>query len=171
MIIESNDDKDISKIVQMVNNFFKCQVLVRHKLKSDFMFNFFWRLGITDKWFIFQEYQDLFSLKKKSSLLILSEMNEIFENKLKKNQIEYIRLSKNLIFIEQSHVFLTLTKLDSNYIHRVIEKYHSKYMIHILILDEKDHIKLSSIKSINLIENVKIINPLEIQKINYAYFK
>ncbi|MFW9829751.1 MAG: hypothetical protein ACFFEY_19410, partial [Candidatus Thorarchaeota archaeon] len=171
MIIESNNDEDIYKIVQMVNNFFKCQVLVRYKLKNDFISNFFWRLGITDKWFVFQEYQDLFSFEKKSPLLILSEMNETFEKNLIKNQIEYIRLSKNLIFIEQSHVFLTLPKLDSNYIHRVIEKYHPKYMIYILILDEKDYIKLSSIKSISLIENVKVINPFEIQTINYADFK
>lgn len=171
VIIETNNDEDISKIVQKVNNFFKSQILIRYKLKSDFIFNFFWRLGITDKFFVFQEYRELFLNEKNSTFLMLSEINQIFENNLIKNQIEYIRLSKNLIFIEQSYVFLILPNLDSNYIHRVIEKYHPKYLLYLLILDEKDYIKLSCIKSINLIENVEIINPLEFQKFNYVDFK
>jgi len=98
-------------------------------------------------------------------------MNKEFEDCLITNNIEYVRLSKNLIFIEYSYVFLILENLDSNIIYKVIEKYHSKYLIYILILNDLGNRELQKIKSIKLIENIKILNPMDIHNFNYSELK
>ncbi|MFX0141242.1 MAG: hypothetical protein ACFFDN_46815, partial [Candidatus Hodarchaeota archaeon] len=67
--------------------------------------------------------------------------------------------------------FLILQDLDSNYIHKVIEKYYSKYFIYILILNDLGYEKLLNMKPIKSIESIKILNPLEIRKFNYEEFK
>jgi hypothetical protein len=170
-IIKSNINEDISRIEKEVNNFFHGQVLIKLKIKIDIVFNFFWRLGIKNEFFLLKENYNIFSINKKSHFLDLSEINDILENKLIENHIEYVRINKNLLFIEQNFVFFINQDLDSDYVYRIIDKYLPKYYIYILILNKQDYLKLLNINSINLIENVKIINPNEIQKFNILDFK
>jgi hypothetical protein len=164
-------DENISSIDKTVNNFFHYNLIKRQDLKIKFIFNFLWRLEIINSFFFLNDFYDLFYANKTLNSLELSEMNELLKQNLLQNQIEYVSLSKNLFFIEQSYLFLILQDLDSNYIHKVIEKYYPKYFIYILILNDLGYEELVKMKSIKLIENIKIINPLEIQKFNYEEIK
>ena len=164
-------DENSSDIDKTVNNFFHYDLIERQDLKIKTIFNFIWRLEITDTFFFLNDFYGLFYTDKILYSLEVSEINELFKQNLLQNQIEYISLSKNLFFIEQSYLFLILQNLDCNYIHRVIEKYYPKYFIYILILNDLGYEEILKMKSIKSIESIKIINPLEIQKFNYEEFK
>ena len=158
-VLETDNIKKILNIENKVNNFFHSNLLKRHNIKIKTFSNFLWRLGINDTFFFLDDYYDLFYSNNSS------------EENLLNNQIEYMRLSKNLLFIEQSYVFLILENLDCDNIYKIIEKYHPKYFIYILILNDLENKELQKIKSIKLIENIKIVNPIEIRIFNYKEFK
>ncbi|MFX1389637.1 MAG: hypothetical protein ACFE9Z_06180 [Promethearchaeota archaeon] len=170
-ILKSEENEEISNVEDSLNDFFQCSFFKRENLKINALSNFIWRLPIKDNYFFLEEYEDLFYIKLKFLILEMSKINNKIEKNLKENQIEYVRLSSRLLFIEQSYIFIILDNLNSEYIHRIIEKYYSKYPIYILIINNKDYQKLLNIKSIKLIENVKIINSSEIEKFDYTNFK
>jgi len=155
----------------LINNFFHCNLVKKQNVEIRNIFNFLWRLGIIDTFFFLNEYYELFSADKLTYSLDLLEINKLFERNLLKNQIEYMRLSKNLLFIEQTFVFLILESLNCDYVHRIIEKYYPKYIIYILILNDAGYKELQEIESAKLIENIRIINLKEIQKFNYKELK
>lgn len=160
-----------SKIDKTINDFFNCNLIKRHDPKISAVFNFLWRLGITESFFFLNDFYNLFNTEKNPYSLDLSEMIKLFERNLLNNQIEYIKLRKNLFFIEQSYLFLILQNLNCDFIRKIIEKHYPKYFIYILILNDLGYEELLQIKSIKLIENIKIINPVEIQKFRYEEFK
>ncbi len=170
-VLESKRIDKISDIENKINNFFHSILLKRHNIKIKAFSNYFWRLGINHTFYFLNDYYDLFDSNSSSESLDLSEMNKEFEENLLKNQLDYVRLSKNLLFIEYRFVFLILENLDCKLIYNVIEKYHSKYFIYILILNNLGNKELQEIKSIKLIENIKIVNPIEIRDFNYNQFK
>lgn len=170
-VLISESINKIPNIESKVNNFFQSNLLKKHKIKIKTLSNFIWRLGINNTSFFLNDYYNLFYSKDSQHFLSLSEMNELFEVNLSNNQIEYIRLSKYLLFIEQRYIFLTLENLDCDYIYKVIEKYISKFFIYILILSDLGNKELQEIKYIKLIENIKVVNPLEIRDFNFKQFK
>ena len=133
--------------------------------------NCIWRLGLKDNLFSLNDYYDLFFTKNPHHLIDLSDLNGLIEENLLTNQIEYIRLNKNLLYIEQNYLFILLKDLDSNYIKRIIERFYPKYIIYILIISYLGYEKLLEMTQIKFIENIKIINPEEVHKINYKAFK
>jgi len=164
-------NENTSNIDKTINNFFHCNLIKKQDLKIKAIFNLLWRLGIIDTFFLLNDFYNLFYNIKHPYLLELAQMNELLEQNLLTNQIEYLRLNENLFFIEQNFLFLILQNLDPNYIHRIIDKYYPKYVIYILILNDLGYEKLLEMESIKLIENIKIINPAGIQKFNYEEFK
>ncbi|MFX1377775.1 MAG: hypothetical protein ACFFA4_01660 [Promethearchaeota archaeon] len=170
-VLKSDDVNTPPDIEKKVNNFFHSNLLKRENIKIKTFSNFLWRLGINNIFFFYNNYFDLFYSNIPSDFHNLLEMNKNFEENLLNNQIEYIRLSKNLIVIEQSYLFLILEKLDCNYIYKIIEKYHPKYFIYILILNYLGNMELQKIKSIKLIEKLKVINAKEIQNFNFKEFR
>lgn len=164
-------NESTSNIDKNINSFFHCNLIKKQNPKIKAIFNLLWRLGIIDAYFLLNDFYDLFHTIKQASLLELSHMNELLEKNLSNNQIEYLRINENLFLIEQKFLFLILQNLDPNYIHRIIEKYYPKYIIYILILNDLGYEKLLKMESIKLIENIEIINPVEIQKLNYEKFK
>ncbi|MFX1308346.1 MAG: hypothetical protein ACFFB6_08670 [Promethearchaeota archaeon] len=170
-VVESNNIKNPLNIEEKVNDFFQCNLLKMQNFKLNSIFNLLWRLQICDNSFFFNDYHELFYSKNYTNSLDLLEMNEFFEKQLLNNQIDYTRLSKNLLFIEKRYLFLILQDLDCDYIYRIIEKYYPKYFIYILMLNNLGYTELQQIKSVKSIETIKILNPLEIHKFNYEEFK
>ncbi len=170
-VLESKSFEKISTLEKKVNNFFHSNVLKRQNIKIKTFANYFWRLGINHTYFFLNDNSDLFDYNTSSDSLDILEMNKEIEECLMKNHVEYVRLSKNLLFIEYSLVFLILENLDSNTVYKIIEKYQSKYFIYILILNDLGNKELQKIKSIKLIENIKILNPIEIRDFNYSELK
>ncbi|MFW9880185.1 MAG: hypothetical protein ACFFG0_44490, partial [Candidatus Thorarchaeota archaeon] len=170
-VLESENIEKSFIIEDNINNFFCCKLVKRVNIEIKTIFNYLWRLGIKDNFFGLNDYSDLFNSMIFANSSDFIEINETLERNLIENQIDYMRLNKTLLFIEQSFIFLILENLNSNYIQRLIEKYYSKYSIYLLILNEVDYKELQEIESVKLIDNIKIINPKEIQNINYKEFK
>ncbi len=154
-----------------VNEFFNIELLEQETMKIKNIFNCLWRLGITDEVLTLENSENLFINDLNNTNSDFLQFINLFEEKLLKNDIKFLKLSKNLFFIDQQFVFLILNKLNSDFIYRIIENYHSKYRIYITILHESDYYQLLGIKSITQIEKIKILHPNEIQNLNYEVFK
>lgn len=154
-----------------VNNFFRCNLIKRQNTKIKMLFHFFWRLGINDIFFFLNDFYELFNSNSSHISPSLLEINQLFEKNLSINHIEYVRLSKNLLFIEQDNVLLILQNLKCEYIHKIVEKYYSKYFVYILILNDLEYKELLEMETIKLVKNINVINPQEIHKFNYKEFK
>jgi len=168
---ECENIENIIDLENNVNDFFQSDLIKKQDIKIRTIFNYLWRLEINDSFYFLNNFLDLFFPINSSASSTLSEINKKFEQTLLNNQIEYVRLGDNLIFIEHSYLFIILENLDSKYILRILKKYYPKYIIYILILNELGYKKLLEAKSIKLMENIKIIHPKDIQKFNCQEFK
>jgi len=168
---ESKLYEDVNSIEKNVNPFFNIVLLEKLKINIKDLFKFLWRLGISDNFYLLEDLKDLFLSEDQNTLSELMSFNSKFELNLLNNQIEFKRLSKHLIFIEQWCIFLVLTLLDSNLIRKIIEHYHSKYFIYILILNEKEYDKLFEIKELKLLKKIKIMHSDEFSTFNFKTLK
>ncbi|MFX1345265.1 MAG: hypothetical protein ACFFBC_03370 [Promethearchaeota archaeon] len=168
MIIKKDDLFDIEKTI---NTFFNNNVLKRQNIKIRQIFNYLWRLGISSEHFPLKYLNSSFTTKNQNGLTKLFKFNKEFEQNLLNNQIEYIRLSKNLIFIEEKFLILVLIKLDSEYIRKIIEKYHSKYCICITILIKEELEKLVNISNFKSLNNIQILSSNEIIDLDFSIFR
>lgn len=154
-----------------INTFFNYNMLRKQTIKIKQIFNCLWRLGITDDFFSLNHFNELFLKEEKNGITKLLNFNKGFEQNLLLNQIKYIRLSQKLLFIEEKFLFVVLTELNSEYIQKIIEKYHSKYFIYITILNENEIKKLLDIPEFNSLQNLRILNIKEILEFNYDLFR
>ncbi|MFW9943185.1 MAG: hypothetical protein ACFFFT_19265 [Candidatus Thorarchaeota archaeon] len=168
IIIKKDDLFDIEKTI---NTFFNNNVLKRQNIKIRQIFNYLWRLGISSEHFPLKYLNSSFTKENQNGLTKLFKFNKEFEQNLLNNQIEYIRLSKNLIFIEEKFLILVLIKLDSEYIRKIIEKYHSKYCIYITILIKEELEKLVNISNFKSLNNIQILSSNEIIDLDFSIFR
>lgn len=132
--------------------------------------NVLWRLGIIDTYFPLQDFTEMFSTEHQQFSIDLLGMNSIIEQKLSNHHIKYVRLIKNLLFINQMYLLLVLPHLDSPAIQKIIETYSSKYFLYIVLLNQSDYEKLLEIETIQLLDNVKPLQLHEIRQFNYENF-
>ena len=154
-----------------INNFFHYNLIKRQNIKIHSIFSYIWRLGISNTYFFLSDFYELFFPQKDTYSQELFDTNNQIEKNLLSNKIEYLRLSTNLLLIENSYLFIILENLNSQYIHRILRDHYPKYFIYILILDELGYKKLLKMNSIKLIESIKVVHPEEIQKLNFQEFK
>ncbi|MFW9864911.1 MAG: hypothetical protein ACFFEN_02345 [Candidatus Thorarchaeota archaeon] len=160
---------DIFNTEKSINDFFNYNLLNKHEIKVKEIFNLLWRLGISSKYSPLKNFKSLFMEKKQDAIGIIIDFNDEFEHNLFEKRLNFIRLSKNLVLIEQKHLFLVLARLESKMLRRIIKKYKSKYFIYILILNKKEYRKLLDIAHVKSINNIQILNPDE--KIDFNIFK
>jgi hypothetical protein len=154
---------------QAINTFFKYGILKRQDLRIKHIFNCLWRLGITDDYSSLSIFNKLYP-NEENEIAKLLKFNKNFEQNLLQHLIKFIRLGKNLLLIEEKFLFVVLLKLKSEYIKKIVEKYHSKYFIYITILNEKDLKKLLEIPKFKSLKNLQVLNTKEISDLNYDLF-
>jgi hypothetical protein len=165
-----NQDKSFST-ENNVNSFFNSNVMEKQSLKIKNFHNYLWRKGISNTFFLLKYYTQLFVVENRHESQELVTFNQELEQNLLKNDIKFIRFSNYLLFIENSFLFLTMSKLRPEFIHRIIQKYLSKYFIYILMLNEQDAEKLLEIKNFTSLKNVKILKLEELSKLDFNIFK
>jgi hypothetical protein len=166
-----NKEDDLFNTEKSINTFFNYTMLKRHDTKIKQIFNCLWRLGISDDSFSLKYFNKLFLKEEKNGITKLLKFNKGFEQNLSQNQIKFIRLGKKLLLIEEKYLFVVLTKLNSEYIQKIIEKYHSKYFIYITILSESEIKKLLNISKFNCLRNLQILTTKEILDFNFNLFR
>ena len=154
-----------------INSFFNCKVMKRQSIKIKEFHNYLWRKGIFDNFFLLKYYSHLFIGNYPNDSQDLLTFNQEFEQNLLKNDVKFIRFSNYLLFIEKTFLFLTMSKLKSELIQQIIQKYLPKYFIYILVLNKQDAKKLLEIKSIISLKNVQILNLDELSKLDFKIFQ
>ncbi|MFX1315125.1 MAG: hypothetical protein ACFE9T_04625 [Promethearchaeota archaeon] len=168
---ESKIQEDLESLEKKVNHFFDSILLEKSKVKIKEIFKLLWRLGISDNFSLLEYSKDLFLSEDQDKFSILFKFNSKLERHFLRSQIEYKRLNKFLIFIEQWCLLLVLPSLNTNLIQRIIENYHQKYFIYILTLNQRDYDKLLEIEEIRLLKKIKILHPNEFSTLNFKIFK
>ncbi|MHA2048451.1 MAG: hypothetical protein ACW986_02450 [Promethearchaeota archaeon] len=156
---------------QNINKFFNKTILKRYPMKIKDIYTPLWRKNITDNYISFKSFQALFLAENHYDSQDLHKFNEKFKRKLDENQIESIKLSKNLLLIEQTFLVLMLPKLKSDYIQNVIKHYISDYFIYVSILDAEDCERLLNIEQFKSLKNIHVLNSKEILNLDLNLFK
>jgi len=167
----SNKLNYTSDIAKKVNNFFDNNILKKQNVKIKKLFNYLWRLRISDDAYLLKFFYNLFITKEHYFLPLLLKFNSKFEQNLINNKIKFTRLSNKLLLVEQAFLIVVLPILESNYIQRIIKKYYLKYLIYFFLLNKLDYEKLSKIKEINKLKNIKVILPDNISNFDLKIFK
>lgn len=170
--VEINEGIDLNeKIDDKINNFYNYNLLIKQELELKRFFNYLWRYEIFNNNVLHKEFSELFYTADQYDFQNFANFSSQFETNLVKNNIEFTRLNKNLLLIEQRVLFYSSPFLDSKLILKILERYFSKFFIYILILDDKEYDKLLKINKIQLLENVEILNSKKFSKLNLKVFK
>ncbi|MFW9894862.1 MAG: hypothetical protein ACFFD7_03575 [Candidatus Thorarchaeota archaeon] len=163
--------KDNLDLENSINNLFNYNIIKKRKVKIKEFYSFLWRRGITDNFYFLKHYSDLFRTDQSNNLDDLLTFNQDFEKSLLKNNIKFMRFSDNLLFVDQSFLFLSMLKIKPKFIKKIIQRYLSKYFIFILILNEKDASKLLEVKRYTTLKNLQVLRLEEMSKFNFNIFK
>ena len=126
LIINRDESSNLDK---QINEFFNYNVMIKQNIKIKEFHSYLWRRGISNDHFLFKHHSHLFLGKNSGNSYDLSKFNQEFEQNLLNNNIKFIRFSKFLLLIEQGFLFLVMSKLNSEFIQRIIKKYLSKFII------------------------------------------
>lgn len=171
-IDKRKNNKSNVKIENEINEFFNQYLLEKQKINLREIYSVLWRFKISNKLFFFSNFSELFRNEKRYDFQDISKFNLQFEYNLLKKHIKFKRLNKNLLFIEQKALFFSTIHLDFELILKLLKRYRSKYLIYILILNERDYnILLRYLDKINLLENVKVMSLNDFSSIKIDVFK
>lgn len=165
------NNENLINMESEINNFFNCTLIEKLNVSIEAIFRLLWRFEISNKYFLLNEISELFLKDSQYNLRSISKINLQFEHKLLKNQINFNRLNKNLLLIEQHSLFLIFLHINFKLILELIKKHYPKYHIYILSLNEREYHKLLKIDKIKLLKNIKIVDPKEFQSFNVEIFK
>lgn len=171
-IDKRKNNKSNAKIENEINEFFNQYLLEKQKINLREIYSVLWRFKISNKLFFFSNFSELFRNEKRYDFQDISKFNLQFEYNLLKKHIKFKRLNKNLLFIEQKALFFSTIHLDFELILKLLKRYCSKYLIYILILNERDYnILLRYLDKINLLENVKVMSLNDFSSLKIDVFK
>ncbi len=158
-LIEINGKKSTERTIEKeVNSFFECSLLNQFILNPRKIFHILWRTKLPESFYSQKNINEIFSVNGITNTKDLDAFNHRFEILLKENYLKSVRISKNLLFIEETYLFFTSLKLDHKIIFNILKKYYEKYYIFIIILSEHNYQILKKIEKINLLERITIMN-------------
>ncbi|MHA1438522.1 MAG: hypothetical protein ACTSPD_13185 [Promethearchaeota archaeon] len=115
-------------------------------------------MSLNKNGFNYKIYSELFKSIENNNFKNIYEFNLKLENILMKNHLKFKRINKNIFFIDDSYLFLVFQIIDYKLILEIFKKYYLKYSIIILILNEKEYLKLKKIKQIEQLNGVKVFS-------------
>jgi hypothetical protein len=165
---QNNYSLDIKK---EVNSLFNCELFKNVELNSKLLYSILWRANISEIYYNLENGVNLFLSLGQFNFQKLSKFNTQFEKALKLNQINFHRLNRNLLMIEDKILFLIFKDFHHEDILRLIEKFYSRYFIIILILNQDEYKKLLDFNKIKFLENIKTLNYMDFMKLNLSVMK
>jgi len=165
LVKKSND------ISNEINSFYNNNLLKKQSIKLESILSFLWRKSISNYSFLLTKFTDLFTINSKFEFKNINNFNSQFEQHLLKKKISFKRLNPNLLFINQSLLFITITKFDSKALLKLLKKFHSKYYIFLLILNKRVYEQVLKIDKINLLSNIKVIDSGKFLKLDFEIFR
>jgi len=165
---QNNYSLDIEK---EVNSLFNCELFKNVELNLKLLYCILWRTNISEVYYNLENGVNLFLSLSQFNIQKLSEFNTQFEKALQLNQINFHRLNRNLLLIEDKILFLIFKDFHREDILRLLEKFYSRYYIIILILNQDEYKKLLDVNKIKFLENLKTLNYMDFVKLNLSVLK
>ena len=169
--IDMRKENNLEHLETEINKFLGYELLKKKKIGISKFHHLLWRLGFSNHTNIFNNFSGLFTNKNYYNFKELSRFNTQFEHRLLKNNLKFKRINQNLLFIEQRYLFYTSHNLDYKLMLKILIKYYSKYFICFLILNEITYDNLRKIEEINLLNNVKLMDPIKFLKLSMDFFR
>ena len=164
----SEKSADVSK---EINNFFNRNLLKKQDINIKSIATLLWRNTISNNPFLLTKFADLFSPNSQYDFNHLSSFNSQLERQLFKKHIDFKRLNPNLLFINQNSLFITIFEFDPQALLKLLKKFHSKYFIFLLILNEEVYEEVLKIDKIDFLSNIKVINSEKFLKLDFDVFE
>ena len=159
------------KFERELNSFYNYNLIEKHKMEISKINLVLWRSKLFHKSCFFDDIHELFLSEEKYNFDDLSILNRQIESNLLKKEIKFKRLNKYLLFVEQEILIFTVSDLDYDIIFKILEKFSLKYSIFFLVLNERDYDEVAAIDYINLLENIKVMNPSMFSSLNLNKLK
>ena len=171
-ISKSENEDGQNKFEEELNEIYKYDLIEKQKIEKSKIYLILWRFNINNnRSYFFNNVYELFLDENQYNFKDLHTFNTQFESNLLKKKLKFKRLSKDLLFIEQDILFFTTSHFNPELLCKLLERYYSKYFIYFLLLNERDYNELIEIGTINLLDNVKVINPSLFSYLNLNEFK
>ncbi len=165
---QNNNSLDIEK---EVNSLFNCELFKNVELNLKHLYCILWRTNISEIYYNLENGINLFLSLSQFNYQKLSKFNIQFEKALQLNQINFHRLNRNLLLIEDKILFLIFKDFHRDDILRLLEKFYSRYFVIILILNQDEYKKLLDVNKIKFLENLKTLNYMDFVKLNFSVLK
>ena len=165
---QKNYSLDIEK---EVNSLFNCELFKNLELNLKLLYCILWRTNISEIYYNLENGVNLFLSLSQFNFQKLSKFNTQFEKALQLNQINFHRLNRNLLLIEDKILFLIFKDFHHEDILRLLEKFYSRYFVVILVLNQDEYKKLLDVSKIKFLENLKTLNCMDFVKFNFSVLK
>ena len=154
-----------------INNFFNLNLLKKQCINLKSLASLLWRNQVSNDYFSLTKFNALFSTSSQYDFTNLSSFNSQLEQHLLKKRIAFKRLNQNLLFINQHSLFITIFEFDPQALLKLLKKFHSKYFIFLLILNDEVYEEVLKIDKIDFLSNIKVINSEKFLKLDFNDFK
>jgi len=158
-------------IEKEVNSLFICELFKNIELNLKLLYCILWRTNISEIYYNLENGVNLFLSLNQFNFQKLSKFNTQFEKAMQLNQINFHRLNRNLLLIEDKILFLIYKDFHREDILRLLEKYYSRYFVIILILNQDEYKKLLDVNKIKFLENLKTLSYMDFVKLNFSVLK
>lgn len=154
-----------------INSFFNLNLLKKQSINLKSVASFLWRFNIFNNSYLLTKFIDLFSPSSHFDFNNLNNFNSQFEHHLFKKHLSFKRLNPNLLFINQNSLFITIFEFEPQELLKLLKKFHSKYFIFLLILDERVYEEVLKIDKIDFLSNIKVFNSEKFLDLDFDVFK
>jgi hypothetical protein len=166
-----NTHDPLNTFENQINKFYEYSIIKKQKIEVNEIHLILWRFNIFNNYFLFEDVSELFKNENKYNFEDLTMFNSQFEYNLLKKNIKFKRLNKNLILIEHKALLFTAINMDYDLTLRILKKYCLNYFIFLLILNNEEYNLMLEIDEIQLLKNIKIMNPSQFSEIELEVFK
>jgi len=166
-----NLTEKITNLGKEINDFFNQTLLKKQNICLKNVPLLLWRGNIFTDYYNFTAFIDLFSQSSQYDFNDLNNFNSQFDQSLFKNQISYKRINPNLLFINQNSLFIAIDKFAPQILLKLLKKFHAKYYIFLLILDEEVYEEVLKIDKIDFLSNIKVLNTAKFLALDFKVFK
>ncbi len=164
-----NNERNNIDLVKEVNEFFKSDQIIseiRPRNIEEFVWRNLWRLSISND--NSDKFNSFLNIEQKK-LTIEDQIILTLKQELSRRKIEYQLLNENLFIIKKKFLFSIVSRLDLNWLTILIKKNIHKYVIYILLPDNREYTKLKNYSHMMDIKKLIILNLEAFNKFDYNF--
>ncbi|MFX1569024.1 MAG: hypothetical protein ACFFCV_11735 [Promethearchaeota archaeon] len=160
-------ENNIIDLNEILNEFFKKELLVWQKPKIDLISQYLWRIPITNN---LSRIDDLNIKDQKKVPTTRNEILNSIKKNLSENNIKYEIIKDFQVLINQKYLFCIFSNINLENLSKIIRDHINQYHVYILITNKNDYLKLGNYENITEISNLNILSIEEFLYFDYNLF-